>query len=85
MVELKQLLSELQIQGNRNQKKIEVLVVQRMNSKDLFMGNDMHQSYLIIMREREKIIEKLHEKLKELSGNQVFKVPEQQLNRQQTA
>ena len=40
-----------------------------MNSKDLFMGNDMHQSYLIIMREREKIIEKLHEKLKELSGN----------------
>jgi len=28
------------------------------------------------MREREKIIEKLHEKLKELSGNQVFKVPE---------
>ena len=77
MVELKQLLSELQIQGNRNQKKIEVLVVQRMNSKDLFMGNDMHQSYLIIMREREKIIEKLHEKLKELSGNQVFKVPEQ--------
>jgi|TARA_B110000285_G_C15111129_1_gene611185 hypothetical protein len=29
------------------------------------------------MREREKIIEKLHEKLKEFSGKQVMLVPEQ--------
>ena len=77
MVELKQLISELQIQDNKNQKKITLLAVQRLNSKDLFMGNDMHQSYLIIMREREKIIEKLHEKLKEVSGNRFMQVPQQ--------
>ena len=53
------------------------MAVQRLNAKDLFMGNDMHQSYLIIMREREKIIEKLHEKLKEVSGNRFMQVPQQ--------
>ena len=42
MVELKQLISELQIQESKNQQKVQVLVSQRMNSKDLFVGNDMH-------------------------------------------
>jgi hypothetical protein len=40
--------------------KIAVLVASRVNSKDMFQANDMHQSYLNIMKEREKVIEQLH-------------------------
>lgn len=33
------------------------LQTQRLNSKDLFHANDMHESFLKIMKERELIIE----------------------------
>ena len=61
----------------RNEK-IGALTQQRTNSKDLFQANDMHQSYLNIMKEREKVIEQLHAQIKKLGEQKIMNVPNQQ-------
>ena len=38
----------------------------------------MHQSYLNIMKEREKVIEQLHAQIKKLGEQKIMKVPNQQ-------
>lgn len=60
IVELKQVISQLQVEAADRLEKIRLLSEQRMQSKDLFSANEMHQSYLSIMKEREKIIERLY-------------------------
>lgn len=64
MIELKLLNSQLEIEQNNQNKKLAVLQEQRLNSKDLFVANDMHQSFLKIMKERELIIEQLQNQVK---------------------
>lgn len=52
---------------------VKFLQQKRLESKELFQANEMHSSYLSIMKEREKIIEKLHNQLKKISSQQVLK------------
>lgn len=60
IADLKDLVSQLELENLQYVKKIAMLQEARINSKDLFQANDMHQSYLSIMREREKVIESLY-------------------------
>ena len=57
IVELKQLISQLQLEATAQNDKLVILQHERLNSRDLSQANDMHQSYLTIMKEREKVIE----------------------------
>jgi hypothetical protein len=43
--------------------------------KDLFQANEMHQSYLNIMKEREKVIEQLHNQIKRLGEARIMNEP----------
>ena len=74
IVELKQLISQLQLEATAQNEKLVILQHQRLNSRDLFQANDMHQSYLAIMKEREKVIEQLHMQIKRIGDNQVLRV-----------
>lgn len=67
IVEIRQVTSQLHLDNAALIDKIKVLSEARVNSKDLFGTNDMHQSYLSIMREREKVIEKLYQQVKRLT------------------
>ena len=78
IVEMKQLISTLELETNFLNEKIGALTQQRANSKDLFQANDMHQSYLNIMKEREKVIEQLHAQIKKLGEQKIMNVPNQQ-------
>ena len=49
-----------------------MLVQNRVGSKDLFQANEMHQSYLNIMKEREKVIEQLHNQIKKLGEARIM-------------
>lgn len=73
VADLKDLVSQLQLENSQYMKKIGVLQEARINAKDLFQGNDMHQSYLGIMKEREKVIESLYGQIKRLSDTQLLK------------
>lgn len=77
IVEMKQLISSLELEANFLNEKIAILVQQRVNSKDMFQGNDMHSSYLNIMKERERVIEQLHAQIKKLGEHQILNVPNQ--------
>ena len=59
MVELKQIIAQLEVENTHMQKMVAQLQEKRVSSKDLFGLNEMHQSYLSIMKEREKVIESL--------------------------
>lgn len=60
VTELRQLLSQVQLENLNMIQMVKYLQKKRLESKELFSANEMHQSYLGIMKEREKIIEKLH-------------------------
>lgn len=60
VVELKQLVSQLELENLAQIKQLKGMQQKRLSGKDLFMQNEMHSSYLSIMKEREKIIEQLH-------------------------
>ena len=66
IVELKQVIAQLQLENCSFTSKIQLMQQQRMNSRELFQANDMHESYLSIMKERERIIEQLHQHIKKL-------------------
>lgn len=72
IVEIRQVVSQLHLDNASMIDKIKLLSESRVNSKDLFGTNDMHQSYLSIMREREKVIEKLYHQVKRLTQQQTM-------------
>lgn len=74
VVELKQLVSQLEMDNLQNSKIIGLLQQKRMSSKELFAQNEMHSSYLSIMKEREKIIEQMHGQIKKLGDKIVMNV-----------
>ena len=57
IVELKQVVSQMELEQLYLRKRVQALQGERINSKDLFQANDMHQSFLSIMKEREKVID----------------------------
>jgi len=67
VTELKQLISQLEVETVSMAKHIKSLQAKRVASKDLFGSNEMHSSYLQIMKEREKVIEQLHQQLKRVT------------------
>jgi len=74
VTELKHLVAQLELENLSYIKHIKQLETKRLASKELFAGNEMHQSYITIMKEREKVIEQLHQQLKKLSDQNVLKV-----------
>ena len=77
VAELRELASHLQLDNLNNLQKISILKEKRINSDALFKENEMHQSYLEIMKEREKVIENLYAQIKKLNNKQVLRVQEQ--------
>lgn len=74
MTNLKEVISQQQEENAFLVKKIGILSEKRINCKEMFQSNDMHQSYLSIMKEREKVIESLYSKFKKLNDQNVLKV-----------
>ena len=72
MVELKQLVSQLELENLGLIKQLKNLHAKRVSSKDLFDKNEMHSSYLCIMKEREKIIEQLQKQLKRVADQKIL-------------
>lgn len=58
----------------QNSKLIQHLQMKRLSSKELFHENEMHSSYLKIMKERQKVIEQLHSQLKKVTDKSVMTV-----------
>ena len=80
VADLKELVSQLQLENAQFVKKIAWLQEARISSKELFQANDMHQSYLEIMREREKVIESLYAQIKRMNDNRMLKGASERLN-----
>ena len=72
VTELKQLISQLELENLAQIKQIKALQQKHLTSKELFLQNDMHASYVGIMREREKVLEKLHQQLKKVADQSMM-------------
>ena len=73
VTELKALVAQLELDCVNQMKLIKALQQKRIASKDLFDRNEMHSSYLQIMREREKVIDQLHQQIKKMGDMNVIK------------
>mmetsp|Transcript_17331 Transcript_17331/g.29147 ORF Transcript_17331/g.29147 Transcript_17331/m.29147 type:complete len:186 (-) Transcript_17331:3-560(-) len=71
MVELKQIICYLQTENKGLRTRVQEMSEKRVNSKQLFFENEMHDCFLRIMREREKTIHGLAQNLSK-SAQTVF-------------
>jgi hypothetical protein len=75
IAELKQLISQLQLESAGYIEKIKLLSEARVTAKELFTANELHSSYLTVMKDREKIIEKLYAEVKKVSKKNALNQP----------
>ena len=68
----------MELQSQSQHQKIGILTETRVNSKDLFQANEMHSSYLQIMKDRERMIEGLTQQIKRLSQGHLLNVEQEQ-------